>query len=386
MRACAPALSEPSSRRGAGAPHPCAPRPTPRTPRPHRRASLPPRAGLAKLAPAAFDLVVVASAGGDRLRADALAALAKKLRPGGALEVQEVAWAAAAADGAARPGGAAPRVAALRTGDALRAAVVVAGIAPDGAPLLRPVVDDAKLAAAALASLYPKLAASAASPYPERSAEAADALAALRATLAPHLAVAVVTGAAPAYAAGASFSLKSRKKLDAPPPAPPTVPPPAAATAPPADALAAWAAAAASHGTAAASDLIDEDAMLLDEDKERKVVSDCGTGDGAKRKACANCSCGLREELENEADVANGKGAPAKSACGNCAKGDAFRCAGCPHLGTPAFEEGTEGELKLAPATMEKMMDTTGGGGDAVVTAQVGGAVKLGLDDMVDDF
>ena len=301
--------------------------------------------------------------------------------------MQEVAWAAAAAaDGAARPGGAAPRVAALRTGDALRAAVVVAGIAPDGAPLLRPVVDDAKLAAAALASLYPKLAASAASPYPERSAEAADALAALRATLAPHLAVAVVTGAAPAYAAGASFSLKSRKKLDAPPPAPPTVPPPAAATAPPADALAAWAAAAASHGTASASDLIDEDAMLLDEDKERKVVSDCGTGDGAKRKACANCSCGLREELENEADVANGKGAPAKSACGNCAKGDAFRCAGCPHLGTPAFEEGTEGEVKLAPATMEKMMDTTGGGGDAVVTAQVGGAVKLGLDDMVDDF
>ena len=385
MRACAPALSEPSSRRGAGAPHPCAPRPTPRTPRPHRRASLPPRAGLAKLAPAAFDLVVVASAGGDRLRADALAALAKKLRPGGALEVQEVAW-AAAADGAARPGGAAPRVAALlRTGDALRAAVVVAGVAPDGAPLLRPVVDDAKLAAAALASLYPKLAASAVSPYPERSAEAADALAALRATLAPHLAVAVVTGAAPAYAAGASFSLKSRKKHDAPPPAPPTVPPPAAATAPPADALAAWAAAAASHGTASASDLIDEDAMLLDEDKERKVVSDCGTGDGAKRKACANCSCGLREELENEADVANGKGAPAKSACGNCAKGDPVPLRRCPHLGTPAFEEGTEGEKHtLAPATMEKMMDTTGG--DAVVTAQVGGAVKLGLDDMVDDF
>ena len=63
----------------------------------------------------------------------------------------------------------------------------------------------------------------------------------------------------------------------------------------------------------------------------------------------------------------------------------AFRCAGCPHLGTPAFEEGTEGEVKLAPATMEKMRDATGGG-DAVVTAQVGGAVKLGLDDMVDDF
>ena len=27
-----------------------------------------------------------------------------------------------------------------------------------------------------------------------------------------------------------------------------------------------------------------------------------------------------------------------KSACGNCGKGDAFRCAGCPHRGTPAYE------------------------------------------------
>ena len=98
----------------------------------------------------------------------------------------------------------------------------------------------------------------------------------------------------------------------------------------------------------------------------------------ARKQACANCSYGLREELETRR-TANGKGAPPVGVR-QLRQGRAFRCAGCTH----AFEEGTGGEVKLAPATMEKMMDTTGG--DAVVTAQVGGAVKLGLDDMVDDF
>ena len=70
---------------------------------------------------------------------------------------------------------------------------------------------------------------------------------------------------------------------------------------------------------------------------------DCGG-----RKACDNCTCG-RAAMESQVDnglimdkqpmAANTIG---KSSCGNCAKGDAFRCANCPYLGLPAFKQGEE--------------------------------------------
>ena len=114
-------------------------------------------------------------------------------------------------------------------------------------------------------------------------------------------------------------------------------------------------------GSALAEDdlLVDEDELLARETErvEAKpkaaaaVASDCGTaGPGAKRKACKNCTCGLAEELSTEERGAGASTTSAsKSACGNCSLGDAFRCAGCPFLGQPAFAANkVGGAVKLA--------------------------------------
>lgn len=98
-----------------------------------------------------------------------------------------------------------------------------------------------------------------------------------------------------------------------------------------------------------ASDVVDDDIELIDTnellDEEDLVKPDpkslrvCGTT--GKRKACKNCSCGLAEEL-NGGPVAT---KDAKSACGSCYLGDAFRCASCPYLGMPAFKPGEKVQL-----------------------------------------
>ncbi|XP_028931504.1 anamorsin [Ornithorhynchus anatinus] len=88
-------------------------------------------------------------------------------------------------------------------------------------------------------------------------------------------------------------------------------------------------------------DLIDSDELLDPEDLKKPDPASLrapSCGEGGKRKACKNCTCGLAEELEQE--KAKEKGSQPKSACGNCYLGDAFRCASCPYLGMPAFKPG----------------------------------------------
>jgi len=94
------------------------------------------------------------------------------------------------------------------------------------------------------------------------------------------------------------------------------------------------------------SGLIDEDDLLDFESTRLELApppiidlaerSKAAYNNGGGRKACDNCSCGRKELEELEAS------AVISSACGNCSKGDAFRCAGCPYLGKPAFKDGEE--------------------------------------------
>ena len=101
-------------------------------------------------------------------------------------------------------------------------------------------------------------------------------------------------------------------------------------------------------------EMIDEDALLTEKDKAKPTTEGEGVGCPPTRKPCKDCTCGRKEEEEMKEnatpassvvkmDLENDPNDETfKSACGNCALGDAFRCAGCPYLGQPAFKENDE--------------------------------------------
>lgn len=131
------------------------------------------------------------------------------------------------------------------------------------------------------------------------------------------------------------------------------------------------------EGSGSHTPTIDESTLLSAEDLKRATAvqrPDCDVK--RTRKACKNCSCGLREILLQEKDdlpasisaepaaspATNGravsgvdKGGKSQvqvistgavtSSCGSCYLGDAFRCSSCPYLGLPAFEPGQKVEI-----------------------------------------
>ncbi|CAM9215284.1 unnamed protein product, partial [Phaeothamnion confervicola] len=101
----------------------------------------------------------------------------------------------------------------------------------------------------------------------------------------------------------------------------------------------------------AEDDLIDEDDLLAADEgitfvPAASTVTAAADGGGCatKRRACKDCSCGRaeREAVAGPEGPAEEEEDAPKSACGNCFRGDAFRCSTCPFLGKPAFEKGKE--------------------------------------------
>ncbi|RLN90676.1 hypothetical protein BBJ28_00015398 [Nothophytophthora sp. Chile5] len=84
------------------------------------------------------------------------------------------------------------------------------------------------------------------------------------------------------------------------------------------------------------------DTLLDDTDEVLQAAkNDCGETVGGKKRACKNCTCGLKDE-EDQPVMSEKDLNKLVSGCGNCYKGDAFRCGSCPFLGKPAFKPGME--------------------------------------------
>lgn len=87
---------------------------------------------------------------------------------------------------------------------------------------------------------------------------------------------------------------------------------------------------------------INEDSLMADEQKV-SAMTDKFAGECDRimpGKPCANCTCGKKELMEGTITADQLETGQVESSCGKCYLGDAFRCAGCPYRGKPAFEPG----------------------------------------------
>jgi hypothetical protein len=94
---------------------------------------------------------------------------------------------------------------------------------------------------------------------------------------------------------------------------------------------------------------IDDDELLTEEDRQPKAATQKAEDCSARRRACKNCVCGRAEverKLEAEGKLLDDSAMP-PGGCGNCSRGDAFRCATCPFNGKPAWNA-EDGKVKLA--------------------------------------
>lgn len=90
-------------------------------------------------------------------------------------------------------------------------------------------------------------------------------------------------------------------------------------------------------------DLIDEDDLLTVLAAPNMTPRTIAVGDDCSgRKPCDDCSCGRADGQQQQQSLSKKALVQKTSACGSCAKGDAFRCASCPFLGKPAFKAGQE--------------------------------------------
>ena len=111
----------------------------------------------------------------------------------------------------------------------------------------------------------------------------------------------------------------------------------------------------ASVSISAVPSKVKEEALLAQEEEYVKLGSDCIS----KPKACKGCTCG-RADKEREEEAKLAAVTERKSNCGRCGLGDAFRCAGCPYRGMPAFKPGEEPAIDLAPAASESVAKVSG--------------------------